>query len=108
MYIEHFTELFVYGRSVRNMLQPWESAIDFDDRVYPNLVHVFYLNMEISATRLDRIVTHVGGAPIEFDVKDLNNILELRMPVIRFIHSFVCQFCSSCWCSKHFSASRSY
>ena len=31
--------------------------------------------MKISATRLDRIVTHVGGVPIEFDVEDLNNIL---------------------------------
>ena len=75
MYIEHFTELFVYGRSVRNMLQPWESAIDFDDRVYPNLVRVFYSNMEISATRLDRMVTQVGGVPIKLDIEMLNNIL---------------------------------
>ena len=58
-YIESddFSTLVVCGRSIRDMLQPWESAIDFDDRVYPNLVRVFYSNMEISATRLDRIVT---------------------------------------------------
>ena len=31
--------------------------------------------MEISTTRLDRIVTYVGGIPIEFDVENLNNIL---------------------------------
>lgn len=31
--------------------------------------------MKISANRLDRIITHVGGVPIEFDVEDLNNIL---------------------------------
>ena len=75
--IEDFKELIVCGKSVRNMLQPWESAIDFDDQVYPNLVRVFYLNMKISATRLDRRVTQVGGVPIEFDVETLNNILEI-------------------------------
>ena len=75
MDIEDFKELIVYSRSVRNMLLPWESTIDFYDRVYPNLVRVFYSNMEIYATQLDRIVTHVGGIPIEFDVEDLNNIL---------------------------------
>ena len=31
--------------------------------------------MKISATRLDRIITHVGDVPIKFDVEDLNNIL---------------------------------
>ena len=31
--------------------------------------------MEISATRLDRIVTQVGGVPIEFDDEDLNGFL---------------------------------
>ena len=43
------------------MLQPWESGIDFDDRVYPNLVCVFNSNIELSTTRLVRIVTQVGG-----------------------------------------------
>jgi len=33
--------------------------------------------MEISVTRLDRIVTHVWGIPIEFDVEVLNNILRI-------------------------------
>ncbi|KAH9705438.1 hypothetical protein KPL70_011874 [Citrus sinensis] len=51
--IEDFRTLIVCGRSVRNILQPWESAIDFDDRVYPNLVRVFYSNIEISATHLN-------------------------------------------------------
>ena len=69
--IEDFRTLIICGRSVRNMLYPWESAIDFDDRVYPNLVQVFYSNMEISAIRLDRIITHVGGVHIEFDVRTL-------------------------------------
>ena len=73
--IEDFTTLIVCGRSVRDMLQPWESAIDFDDQVYPNLVRVFYSNMEISTTRLDRIVTQVSGVDIECDAEDLNGFL---------------------------------
>ncbi|KAH9791779.1 homogentisate geranylgeranyltransferase [Citrus sinensis] len=72
---KNFRTLIVRGGSVRDMLQPWESAIDFDARVYPNLMRVFYSNMEISVTRLDKIVTQVGGVPIEFDVELLNNIL---------------------------------
>ena len=71
--IEDFRELIVCGKSVRNMLLPWESSIDFDDRVYPNIVRVFYSNMKIFTTRLDKIVTHIGGVPIEFNVEDLNN-----------------------------------
>ena len=73
--IEDFRTLIVYGRSVKNMLQPWESAIDFDDRVYPNLMRVFYSNIEISATLPDRIVTQVEGVHIEFDYKELNGFL---------------------------------
>ena len=43
--------------------------------IYPNLVRVFYSNMEISATHLDRLVTQVGGVHIEFDDEDLNSFL---------------------------------
>ena len=46
--IKGFRELIVCGRSVKNMLLPWESSMDFDDRVCPNLVHIFSSNMEIS------------------------------------------------------------
>ncbi|KAH9725866.1 hypothetical protein KPL70_008032 [Citrus sinensis] len=55
--------------------KPWESGIDFDDRVYPNLVRVFYSNMEISDTRPNRIVTQVSRVPIEFDDADLADFL---------------------------------
>ena len=34
--------------------------------------------MEIFATRLDMIVTHIGGLPIEFDFENLNNILGIQ------------------------------
>ena len=73
--IDDFRNLVVCGRSIRDMLQPWESGIDFDDRVYPNLVRVFYSNMEISDTRPNRIVTQVGRVPIEFDDADLADFL---------------------------------
>ncbi|KAH9650254.1 hypothetical protein KPL70_026300 [Citrus sinensis] len=81
--IDDFRNLVVCGRSIRDMLQPWESGIDFDDRVYPNLVRVFYLNMEISDTRPNRIVTQVGRVPIEFDDADLADFL------VRILHSIL-------------------
>ncbi|KAH9670869.1 Integrase catalytic domain-containing protein [Citrus sinensis] len=71
----HFPTPVLAKRSIRDMLQPWESGIDFDDRVYPNLVRVFYSNMEISDTRPNRIVTQVGRVPIEFDDADLADFL---------------------------------
>lgn len=73
--LEDFKELIVCARSMRDMLLPWESALNLDHQVYPNLVRVFYSNMKISANRLDQIITYVGGVLIEFDVEDLNNIL---------------------------------
>ena len=51
--LKDFRELIVCGRSVRDMLLPWESTLDFDERIYPNLVRVFYSNMEIYTERLD-------------------------------------------------------
>lgn len=36
---------------------------------------MFYSNTKISASRQNRIVTHVGGVSIEFDVGDINSIL---------------------------------
>ena len=59
--LDDFVELIVYGRSVRDMSLPSELALDIDERIYPNLVRVFYSNMEIFANRLDRIITKIGG-----------------------------------------------
>ena len=36
--IDDFSTLVLCDRSIRDMLHPWESTIDFNDRVYPNLV----------------------------------------------------------------------
>ena len=73
--IDDFSSLVVCGRGIWDMLQPWESSIDFDDRVYPNLVRVFYSNMEISAIRLNIIVTQISGVLIEFDDANLADFL---------------------------------
>ncbi|KAH9687357.1 hypothetical protein KPL70_014742 [Citrus sinensis] len=70
-----FRPLLRSRRSIQDMLQPWEPAINLDDRVYPNLVRVFYSNMEISDTRPNRIVTQVSRVPIEFDDVDLADFL---------------------------------
>ena len=61
--------------TVKEMLAPWETALNLKEKVYPNLVRIFYSNMELSTTRLDRLVTYVGGVSIEFTVEDLNSIL---------------------------------
>ncbi|KAH9669926.1 hypothetical protein KPL70_021986 [Citrus sinensis] len=73
--IDDFRNLVVCGRIIRDMLQPWEPAIVLDDRVYPNLVRVFYSNMKISDTRPNKIVTQVSRVPIEFDDADLADFL---------------------------------
>lgn len=74
-------------RSVRNMLRPSKSANDLNDRVYLNLVRFFYSNMEIFETRLERILTQVGGVLIEFDVEFLNNLLSISNDGHRIITS---------------------
>lgn len=63
------------GCSIQEMLEPWEEALSIEERVYPNLVRGFYLNIELSAIKLDRIITNHGGVPIKFNIEDLNLIL---------------------------------
>ena len=58
------------------MLAPWETVLNLEEKVHPNLVRIFYSNIELSTNRLDQIVTYVGGIPIEFIMEDLNSILE--------------------------------
>ncbi|KAH9658168.1 hypothetical protein KPL70_023385 [Citrus sinensis] len=57
------------------MLRQWDEALGIEKQVYENLVKVFYCNMEISVNRKDRVVTHVGGVRIEFDIFELDRIL---------------------------------
>ena len=72
--LNDFEELVVCSNNVKEMLVQWENALNLEEKVYPNLVRIFYSNMELSATRLDRLVTYVGSVPIEFIVEDLNSI----------------------------------
>ncbi|KAH9668296.1 hypothetical protein KPL70_021361 [Citrus sinensis] len=53
----------------------WIDALLIEENVYPDLVKVFYLNMDCSAEKENRVITTVGGVLIEFDDSDLDNIL---------------------------------
>ncbi|KAH9779804.1 Integrase catalytic domain-containing protein [Citrus sinensis] len=53
----------------------WIDALLIEENVYPDLVKVFYSNMDCSAEKENRVITKVGGVLIEFDDSDLNNIL---------------------------------
>ena len=46
-----------------------------EENVYPDLVKVFYLNMDTSTEKNNRVITKVGRVSIEFDDLKLNSIL---------------------------------
>ncbi|KAH9724430.1 hypothetical protein KPL70_007481 [Citrus sinensis] len=71
----HFSSASLPRSNLKEMLAPWETALNLEEKVYPNLVRICYSNIEFSAIRLDQIVTYVGGIPIEFIVEDLNSII---------------------------------
>lgn len=73
--IDDFADITICGRTIRDILGPWEVALSIEENIYDNLVRVFYSNMELSTTRKDRVVTHVGGVPIEFDDAELSRII---------------------------------
>ncbi|KAH9750255.1 hypothetical protein KPL71_013814 [Citrus sinensis] len=53
----------------------WIDALLIEENVYPDLVKVFYSNMDCSAEKENRVITKVGGVLIEFDYSELNSIL---------------------------------
>ncbi|KAH9763753.1 hypothetical protein KPL70_001275 [Citrus sinensis] len=53
----------------------WIDALLFEENVYPDLVKVFYSNMDCSAEKENLVITTIGGVLIEFDDSDLDNIL---------------------------------
>lgn len=53
-------------------------------RVYPNLVWVFFSNMLIFSQSPNRIVTSVRRIPIEFDARDLNMFLKTLNKELKF------------------------
>ncbi|KAH9671200.1 hypothetical protein KPL70_017266 [Citrus sinensis] len=69
-----------YKISHRNLFQllgdvGWIDALLIEENVYPDLVKVFYSNMDCSAEKENRVITTVGGVLIEFDDSELNSIL---------------------------------
>ena len=46
-----------------------------EENLYPDLVKVFYSNMDVSAENKTRVITNVGGVMIDFDVSLLNSIV---------------------------------
>lgn len=73
--INDFADIIVYGRTISQMLGQWDVALSIEERVYENLVRVFYSNIELSVTQTDRVVTQVAGIRIKFDVFELSCIL---------------------------------
>lgn len=53
----------------------WIDALLIEENVYPDLVKVFYSNMDCSAEKENRVITKVGVVLIEFDDSELNSIL---------------------------------
>ena len=69
--------LFICNKNLRELLDGvgWSNALNIAENAYPNLVKVFFSNMDISTKKQNRVITSVAGIPIEFDVADLNTIL---------------------------------
>ena len=68
--------------SNRNLLQlleevGWINALTINENVYPDLVKVFYSNMDTLAKKMNRVITNVGRVLIEFDDTELNSILQI-------------------------------
>ena len=74
MDIDDFSDITICGRTLPQILRQWDEALGIEERVYENSVRVFYSNMEILVNRKDRIVTHVEGVRIEFDMFELDHI----------------------------------
>lgn len=62
--LDDFEELVVCSSNIKKLLEPWEKALSIEEKVYQNLVRIFYSNMELSAIKFDRLVTNVGGVLI--------------------------------------------
>ena len=75
MDINDFFDITICGRTLPQMLRQCDEALGIEERVFENLVRVFYCNMEIFVNRKNKIVTHVGGVRIEFNTFELDRIL---------------------------------
>ncbi|KAH9799739.1 hypothetical protein KPL71_000448 [Citrus sinensis] len=75
--LDWLNHLSISNRTLLQLLEDvsWLNALLIEENVYPDLVKVFYSNMDCSAEKENRVITTVGGVLIEFDDSDLNNIL---------------------------------
>lgn len=69
--------MVVYDKTIRYLLEfrGWKNALVVEECVYPNLVKVFYSNMDAFALSENRVITIVHRIAIEFDMLDHNEIL---------------------------------
>ena len=69
--------LSIRNRNLFQLLEDvgWINALVIEENVYPDLVKVFYSNMDTSAEKENQVITNVGGVSIEFDDSELNSIL---------------------------------
>lgn len=69
--------LSISNRNFLELLEEvgWINALFLNENIYPDLVRVFYSNMDTSAEKENRVITNVGGVLIEFDDTELNEIL---------------------------------
>ena len=55
--------------------------------MYPDMVKVFYSNLDTLAEKENRVITNVGGVLIDFDVSELNSILGTSYPGLEIFSS---------------------
>ena len=65
----------------------WIIALVIEENVYPDMVKVFYSNLDTLAEKENRVITNVGGVLIEFDVTELNSILGTSYPGLEIFSS---------------------
>lgn len=77
---DQLENLSIYSKTLRSLLDDisWKNVLVLKERVYPNLVLVFYSNMLIFTNTSNRISINVAGIPIKFNIELLNMILRTR------------------------------
>ena len=76
--IDEFSDITICGNTIVQLLRQWDKTLSIEERVYENLIRVFYSNMDLSSTRKIKIITFVGGVHIEFYEVDLCSILGIQ------------------------------
>lgn len=69
--------MVIYDKTIRYLLEfrGSKNSLVVEECVYPNLVKVFYSNMDAFALSENRVIITVHRIAIEFDMLDHNEIL---------------------------------